>query len=404
MENGEPNIMLLSHEYPPYIFGGVATFSQQIAEQLSEKGYKVFVIAGKVSLSKKLSIERKNNITIARVYFPEIPPRWMHYSFVAKPLVNTLLNKYKIKAVISNSPLTYLTLDGLEAAKKLPVITLNHGSPYSLLSFFKYVDFKELKNASPEELIYYSEAPLIKYLTRKDFIVSNHCVFVAKHIIPEYKMLYNDIYDELKRKSTVIYPGIEYEYLTKMRESFERTEKDGIVIGYVGRLFYAKGIVYAIKALESLVRNNDYKDVELWVFGRGPLENWLKHYIMKKKLTEYVKYFNFVPRSMLLKLLAKYVDILLHPSLYEGAPISVMEAQALGIPVVTFDFPWVQEFISQGINGYKVPYPNIEHLSKSLIMATHIDPEKIMRTAKRYNRKITIKIFENLLIKTINLI
>ena len=50
-------------------------------------------------------------------------------------------------------------------------------------------------------------------------------------------------------------------------------------------------------------------------------------------------------------LLAKYVDILLHPSLHEGAPLAVMETQALGIPTVAFDLPWSTEFVIKGTNG-----------------------------------------------------
>jgi glycosyltransferase involved in cell wall biosynthesis len=95
------------------------------------------------------------------------------------------------------------------------------------------------------------------------------------------------------------------------------------------------------------------------------------------------------------------VDVLLHPSLYEGAPLAVMEAQALGIPVITFDLPWTQEFILQGINGYKARYSDITQLSEYLIKATEIEQEKVISTAKRYDRKISFSTLENLIAKTL---
>jgi predicted glycosyltransferase len=39
-------IVLLSHEYPPYIFGGIGTFMRNLARDLSRCGVEVTVISG----------------------------------------------------------------------------------------------------------------------------------------------------------------------------------------------------------------------------------------------------------------------------------------------------------------------------------------------------------------------
>jgi glycosyltransferase involved in cell wall biosynthesis len=402
MDERHKTVILLSHEYPPYVFGGVAMYSKQVAEWLSNNGWKVFVVSGKADVSKRVNIERVGNkLTIIRVYFPEIPPRWLLYAMVVRNYLEKLLHRHDA-VILSNSPLTWLITRKLrKLGESMKRVTIFHGSIYSLLAFFQYVSRSDIRKLSLEELAYYAEIPLYNYLIKKDLLISDHYIFVSRHVAMEYKQLYSDLSKDIDYRGAVIYPGIEYEYLAKLRQNVKRVKKGKIVIAYVGRLYYTKGITHAVKVIEYLVKERREKDVTLWIFGRGPLESWLNQYIKRKELATHIKYFKFVERTMLLRLLAKYVDVLLHPSLYEGAPLAVMEAQSLGIPVITFDLPWTQEFILQRINGYKARYSDITQLSKYLIKATEIEQEKVISTAKRYDRKISFSTLENLLIESL---
>jgi len=402
MNERHKTVFLLSHEYPPYVFGGVAMYSKQVAEWLSSNGWKVFVISGKADVSKRVNIERvSNKLTIIRVYFPEIPPRWLLYAMIVRNYLEKLLYRYNA-VILSNSPLTWLITRKLrKLGKSNKCVTVFHGSIYSLLAFFQYVSLSDIRKLSLEELAYYAEIPLYNYLIKKDLLISDHYVFVSRHVAMEYKQLYPDLSEDIHYRGTVIYPGIEYEYLAKLRQNIKRVKKGKIVIAYVGRLYYTKGITHAVKVIEYLVKERHEKDVTLWIFGRGPLESWLNQYIKRKELTSHIKYFKFVERTMLLRLLAKYVDVLLHPSLYEGAPLAVMEAQALGIPVITFDLPWTHEFILQGINGFRAPYPDTVKLAEYIIKSLDLDIQKIMDTAKRYDRNQTYKELEALILKSL---
>lgn len=394
-------IVSLTHEYPPYVFGGMATYSKQLAELLSGSSWKVFVIAGKCSFRKKVSIERaSNNLTIIRIYFPEIPPRWLLYTIPAKACLERLLSKYKA-IILSNNSLTWPILGNLkgELRKSARCATIFHGSVYSLLTFFQYITHEDLGKINLEELAYYAEAPLVKYLNKNDLCASDRYIFVANHVAVEFKSLYGDMAENISRRGTVIYPGIEYDYLVKLRESIEKVDKDKIIIAYIGRLYYTKGITHAVKALENLVERGQRKEVELWIFGKGPLETWLQHYVKKKGLLQYVRYFKFLERSKLLTLVVRYVDVLLHPSLYEGAPLAIMEAQALGIPVVTYNLPWTSEFVIDGINGYNAPYPDTLKLAEKAVKATHLKSSSIIQVARKYDRKEYFQKLRKLLIE-----
>jgi len=390
-------LALLSHEYPPYIFGGVATFSKQVAEWFSERGWRVIAIVGRAGIREKVSINKvSDRLIVVRLYFPEIPPRWLLYARVVRDYVERLAEK-GCKVILSNNPLTSLAIPK-NVRSRLRVITFFHGSIYSLLSLIHYAPFTDYFMLSPYELAYYSEAPLINCLTKRDLILSDLYVFVAKHVMEEFRDLYIDLAENIQSKGIVAYPGIEYFQLINLRKNMEKVDTDKIIIAFIGRLYYAKGIVYAVKAVESLVYNLNVRDVEFWIFGKGPLEQWVRSYIRKDKdLGNRVKLVGFVKRERLLTILTRYVDVLLHPSLYEGAPLAIIEACTLGIPVVTYDLLWAKEFVFDGINGYKEPYPFIDKLADGIIQALKLRNKIPLNLAEKYDRTKTFTKLENII-------
>jgi glycosyltransferase involved in cell wall biosynthesis len=74
-----------------------------------------------------------------------------------------------------------------------------------------------------------------------------------------------------------------------------------------------------------------------------------------------------------------------------------METQALGIPTVAFDLPWSTEFIINGINGYRAPYPDVHRLGEAVLKAKELDPDKVALLAKRFDREVSLPVVESLL-------
>lgn len=52
-------------------------------------------------------------------------------------------------------------------------------------------------------------------------------------------------------------------------------------------------------------------------------------------------------------------DVYVQPSRYEGCPVTIQEAQALGKPVIATAFPTVKSAIQDGVNGVIVPLDNV---------------------------------------------
>jgi glycosyltransferase involved in cell wall biosynthesis len=397
--NTNPDVVLLTHEYPPYVFGGVATYMKNIAEWLSQRGWKVLVIAGKTNLQNRLVVERKGNLTTVRIYFPEMPPRWFIYSLIARNyLKNMLMSTTTPKAILTNGLTAWLMFRKLKINPPHLLITVFHGSMYAPIMVFKsMLNYRNIGKIFPEEFLYFAQAPLHDILVKRDLDISNYYIFVAKHVSREFEQLYREKAVKIRERGKIVYPGIEFEYLVKLGQSVKAREKNRNIVAFVGRLFYSKGAIYAVKSIDYLVNELREKDFELWVFGKGPLKPWLEHYVKKKDLSRFVKIHGFLPRDKLLYNLAKYVDVLLHPSLYEAAPLAVIESQALGIPVVTYDLPWAQEFILNGVSGYRAPYADIPALAKYILKALDLDKDKIVLQARRFDKERSFRKLQDIL-------
>lgn len=75
-------------------------------------------------------------------------------------------------------------------------------------------------------------------------------------------------------------------------------------------------------------------NAEYWWVGSGPLQEQVKNYIEKNGLSEYVRLLG--NRNDVLELY-QGMDAFFLPSLFEGLPLTGVEAQAMGLPMVVSD-------------------------------------------------------------------
>jgi glycosyltransferase involved in cell wall biosynthesis len=75
-------------------------------------------------------------------------------------------------------------------------------------------------------------------------------------------------------------------------------------------------------------------------------------------------------------------DVYVLPSYREGTPRSVLEAMAMGRPIITSDAPGCRETVQQGVNGFLVPIKDAKSLAAA--MEKFIDhPQLIVSMGKR---------------------
>ncbi len=66
------NILELSHEYPPLMFGGIGSFVEVLSNELAQMGLNVHVLCAQ--LNQGGTIQPRPGLTVTRIPIPDIPP------------------------------------------------------------------------------------------------------------------------------------------------------------------------------------------------------------------------------------------------------------------------------------------------------------------------------------------
>ena len=79
-------------------------------------------------------------------------------------------------------------------------------------------------------------------------------------------------------------------------------------------------------------------------------------------------------------------DIVVLPSYREGMPKTLLEACAVGRPIVTTNAIGCKECVDEGVNGFKVPVKSIQELAKAIELLV-LDTELRFRMGKASRNK-----------------
>lgn len=140
--------------------------------------------------------------------------------------------------------------------------------------------------------------------------------------------------EKLMNRVLIIHNAID---TVKMR--FDAVERDCIrkqygwenkqVIGHIGRLHYEKNQTFLIELFEQY--HTDHPDSVLVLIGQGEDESELKRITESKGLSDSIRFMG--ARTDIDAWLSSF-DLFVFPSLFEGLSVSLLEAQANGIPIL----------------------------------------------------------------------
>jgi glycosyltransferase involved in cell wall biosynthesis len=351
----ERKIILVSHEYPPYIFGGIGTFCGDLSKKLAENRINTTVITGR---TREVSKEEVNKyLTVVRLPILDFPPR--HLWFQLQNLRNTS-SFFEDKALIHCiRPDLSLLCNHFKKKYSIPLITSLHGIYQKDLEVFLN---SPVSSWNLGEFVYnVLEYPLNEYLYKKALKESDQVITCSKATLNEVKSSYPFMKDKDIR---VIHNAIEFSYLDKINERNPIQPLDKQKIVFYGRLYWRKGLTYLIYAVRNLIKI--FPDLKLDIFGKGPMKNHLQKIIKENYLENNIEIRGHVDYNLLLTSI-KNADAIVLPSLYEAQSIAMLEAMALQKTVVAFDYPFASEVIKNEYNGILVDPMNIDALSDSII-------------------------------------
>ncbi|MCX7857632.1 MAG: glycosyltransferase family 4 protein [Deltaproteobacteria bacterium] len=201
---------------------------------------------------------------------------------------------------------------------------------------------------------------LIIFLQKKQFESQN-----VKKIIAISKMIKEDIlrhYDVSEDKVAYIFNTCDLErFCPENRHRFLEDVRfklkipiDALVLMFAGHNFRLKGLKILLFALKKLIEENPIREIHLIVVGRGRISQYEK-LAKKLKVNEKVHFVGTV------RDIEKYYaasDIYVHPTFYDSCSLTVLEALASGLPVVTTRFNGAKDIISSTEGGIVINDPS----------------------------------------------
>ncbi len=299
----------------PYIKGGAQKRYYEIGKRLAKDGYDVHLYGMKLWKGSDV-----------------IEYEGMKLHGICKPL-NLYNSLYTERGKRSIWQAIYFGLHCLKLLKEDFDVMDCCGFPYFSLFSCKLVTLikrKKLYSTWHEVwgLSYWKEyiglAGYFGYLTEK---ISVH---LPNEIIAVSKLTADRIKKELgyKGKITIVPNGIDNKFIETIKPSKHKSD-----IIYAGRLMDFKNIDILIKSIYLLRKKNAM--IRCLIVGDGPEKVKLQKLSHELKLDKNIEFIEFLPRQEDLYSLMKSSKVFVLPSTREGFGITVIEANACGIPVIT---------------------------------------------------------------------
>ncbi|MEH7332811.1 glycosyltransferase family 4 protein, partial [Neobacillus drentensis] len=227
------------------------------------------------------------------------------------------------------------------------------------------------------------------YLNLVDSVVSVSKA-VEKFNLANFKVMNN-------RKYTVIRNSIDSERIiptertkAELKKEFGLPE-DSFVVSTLSRLDVQKGLEYFIEAAKTL--NQKYKHLVFLIPGEGG-EQYSQSLREKAEGVSNIKFIGHVSK---VNELFKVMDVFAMTSLWEGAPLTLLEAMAYGKAVVVTNVGNTAEVIQDNVNGFIVEKKDVSAFVERLSRFIE-NPDKRSELEQQAKKDFTEKFSNQIMI------
>jgi glycosyltransferase involved in cell wall biosynthesis len=340
-----------------------------------------------------IDVHKNNIMNYMRASFRNL------YSFKARQCIARLLDRYSIDLIHAHDIHRQMSPSILYEIKKrgIPVVmTLHnykmicpsfimmiHGKPCEACGQGKY--FNALKLRCIKNSFFRSlQLSIELYLHHRILdIYRNVDVFIAP------SMFLKEKHDEMgfkKRMAHLPYPldMKEFENVNSVTAADREDERTAFV--YFGRLETEKGLVTLFEAIRRLSDEGFRRKTVFHIFGEGSIQEELHRTVREYELSNVV-FHGFLKGDELFTEIKK-ADVVIIPSeWYENYPVSVMEAFALGRPVVGARIGGIPEMVKDHQTGLTFESGNAADLGEKIRYVLD-NPDKLPRWGKNARRFI----------------
>lgn len=349
MELKEQNILFLTRIMN---FGGTENVILQLCEILKTTVNKIVVCS-----CGGINVEKLTEMGIKHYEIPDI----------AEKKISTILQTTKaIKAVL-----------------KKEKITIVHSHHRMAALYARFLCGRKIYRVANAHNTFYDKKKMtqLAYSGTKVIAVGEQ---VKKNLVEFFKLPETQV--------TMIHNAIKpFDGTIQPIAELETARNDGyILIGNIGRLCEQKGMEYFIQAA-SIVLEKCPK-ARFYIIGDGEDAkklNTLSHELLPNGVLRFLGY-----RSDIQNVISQ-LDFVVLSSLWEGLPLTPIEAFSVGKTVVATAVDGTPEIVVNGENGMLVPSKNIEKLCESIVRVCQEDGlrERLEKCAlQTYFSKFSIEI------------
>ncbi len=328
-------IAIFSDTFPPQA-NGVANVVYQSAKSLADLGHQVAVFTvSKNFFAKQLGTDTKN-LTI--ISLPSVPALAYANERFHIPLSATFhrLKKFNPDIIHTHTPFGagWMAVRGAKILKT-PLVGTHHTFYDHYLKHVK-MDYKWAKKASWRYTVGFY----------------NHCHLVLS---PTQALAETLLSKGLKKPVAIIQNSIDTNLFRPVSDTAIKDQLKsqfgikGRSIVYMGRVSYEKNIDQVLKAFALMVK--EIADFKLMIVGDGPERKNLEKLAENLGIKNNVIFTGFLYKEDLVRALQAN-DIFITASKSENMPLSVLEAMATGLPVITVKEKGLGEIVKENVNGF----------------------------------------------------
>jgi len=348
-------------------YGSFNNFISEVAVKLSNIGHEVHVICSKVKVidfQDKFEYERLG-VTFHYLSFPR------SFNVVDQLRASLKINRKirKIRPDLINIHFTTAIFTTLMLSK-LPFFTMGtiHG-----------IGYPKIRNILKKKVFEAIEKFCFRRLDQI-YLINRFDYNLVKELYPGKAFMYNSfgVGCDFQRFNP---HAITATFKSEMRKNL-CIGKDDFVMAFTGRFVAFKGFDLLVRSMLALSKKPQYKYMKLLLIGgEDPahstgLTKKEKDFCIKNKQVIHIGFTADVNHYL------SVTDLFVFPSEKEGMPVCIMEALAMGVPVITSNSRGCNDLIEDNYNGFLLSEnPSIDEIT-SAILKLYEDRELLNQFAR----------------------
>lgn len=334
-------------------YGSFNNFLSEIAVQLAKSGHEVHVICSALKVIDYTDKYSYLSIGI-KFHYLDFPRSFNFYSqLVASKKIN--------KKIVEIDP----DLINIHFTTGIFTTVLWKKPPFFTIGTIHGIGYPVIKGTLKKKVFEAVERFCFKRVDQI-YLINNFDYNLSKHLYPNKSFKYNSygVGCDLQKFDP---DGLSADFKTNFRQQLSINEND-FVLAFTGRFVAFKGFDIVVKTMIALTNESKYQNIKLLLIGGEDAAH--KTGLNKEEGFFYKNNQQIIRVGFTadVNLYLSITDLFIFPSEKEGMPVCIMEALAMGVPVITSNTRGCNDLIKNDFNGLLLSKsPSVSETKKAIL-------------------------------------